>query len=298
MTKVKTILREFCSAKDILAINRLGLLSKTDERESQPVPWRHRLHREERKELVRSEMRSQLRSADKMSKRDKIRAVTAARSPHTSRMGDYLIQQYLVNSKNSRTPSGDVSRLTGEKKRSEANMYQERHNFLRQSHCLNSEPLILVERPPSPKVKTRAKMIAKHGIDPQVVSLPSYMRPLKTKSRTPNTLTTIEAYTLQTRKKKNVWEEVAESKDEVKFKSMARPSVPLTAGERRQLKQGYNLHKPTQSTIGQSKLPSNRKQPGRQGETIHMTRSMLEGRRPSPVTSPVLPVFVTQMGKF
>ena len=103
---------------------------------------------------------------------------------------------------------------------------------------------------------------------------------------------------LQTRKKKNVWEEVAESKDEVKFKSMARPSVPLTAGERRQLKQGYNLHKPTQSTIGQSKLPSNRKQPGRQGETIHMTRSMLEGRRPSPVTSPVLPVFVTQMGKF
>ena len=89
----------------------------------------------------------------------------------------------------------------------------------------------------------------KHGVDPVSISLPSYMRPLRTKSRTPSTLTTIEAYTLQTKKKKNVWEEAAEDPHNLKFKSMARPSAPLSPGEKKQLRMGYTLHKPTQESI-------------------------------------------------
>jgi len=261
MTKVKTILREFCSAKDILAINRLGLLSKGEERESQPVPWRHRLHRKERKELVRSEMRMSLRSGGRLSSRDKAKAVTEARSPHTSRMGDYLIQQHVVNTRTGGPGGGEVCRLTGEQKRSEQQLHLNKRGFLRTSHCLNREPLILVERPPSPKAKTRARIMEKHGVDPVSISLPSYMRPLRTKSRTPSTLTTIEAYTLQTKKKKNVWEEVAEDPHSLRFKSMAKPSAPLTAGEKKQLRMGYTLHKPTPESI-QEKAASRHKVTG------------------------------------
>ncbi|XP_012941711.1 uncharacterized protein LOC101861306 [Aplysia californica] len=283
MTKVKTILKEFCSAKDILAINRLGLLSKDEERESQPVPWRHRLHRKERRELVRSEMRMSLRPSGRLSTRDKAKAVSEARAPQHSRMGEHLIH---INSKGGTTRGGEMSRLSHEQKRTEQQLHQVKRNFLQQSQCLNREPLIVVERPASAKVKSRATVIKKRGIDPDVISMPSYMRPLKCHSRTPSTLTTIEAFTVETRRKKNMWEEAMEDKEDLKFKCTARPSARLTPHEIQQLKVGYTLHKPTQESIAESKLASEK------------TTRQKSARRPK--SSPgdarsTSPVFITEL---
>lgn len=89
----------------------------------------------------------------------------------------------------------------------------------------------------------------KHGVDPIISTMPSYMRPLQSRSRTLSSLTTIEAFTVETKKKKNLWEDAVEDKDEQKFKSTSRPTARLTAYERKQLKIGHSLHKPTHESI-------------------------------------------------
>ena len=67
----------------------------------------------EKKELVRSEMRMNLRQAGRVSAKDKVKAVTEAREPQHSRMGEHLIH---INCKawGTSTKSDDAAKyLTG-----------------------------------------------------------------------------------------------------------------------------------------------------------------------------------------
>ncbi|GFO25079.1 hypothetical protein PoB_005158400 [Plakobranchus ocellatus] len=242
MTKVKTILAEFCSPKDILAINRLGLLKK-EERESQPIPWRHRLPNAERRALVKSEMRMSIRpSRSRVNSIDKAKAFHSAANPKDSRMGECL---YSIHIREDPLLGSNLLKINRERSRLEASQKHGRQQFLARSHSLNHEPLLLVEREPSQTVKTRAMLMRQHGIDPQILLNPSYMRPLESQFKPPSTITTIDAFVAETKKKRNVWETAMDEVDPTKFRSAARPCTRLNESEMQQLRLGHAFHKPT-----------------------------------------------------
>lgn len=89
---------------------------------------------------------------------------------------------------------------------------------------------------------TDPKLISR--LDSETARMPHYMWPLQTRSNRPSMLTTIEAFTLKTRKKRNVWDEVLQEKETPKFKSATTPFTRLTADEVSELKFGHDLHKP------------------------------------------------------
>ena len=66
---------------------------------------------------------------------------------------------------------------------------------------------------------------------------------LRSRCRTPSTLTTIDAFTLKTRKKRNVWEEALDEKEPPRFKSTVCPSARLTRQEMAALRLGWDTHK-------------------------------------------------------
>ncbi|XP_059172307.1 uncharacterized protein LOC131953228 [Physella acuta] len=272
MTKVKTILAEFCSPKDILAINRLGLI-KNDERDTQPVPWRHRLPNSERRDLVRSEMT--LRPTTKVHARDKARAVHTARNPKDSKMGECLLNNHVRGDPLLGSNLGQINR---NQKRREQGLEQSMELFLRKSNCLSHEPLILVERAPSQSVQTRAALMREFHLDPEAILKPRYMRPLVSRSRTPSTLVTIEAFTVQRKLKKNIWDEAID--ETPKFTSTSRPSARLTKEEFDQLQAGYSSHKPTAQQL-------------KAGVTGAVDKPRSAGSRPRSVRPNS--VFITQM---
>ncbi|RUS86838.1 hypothetical protein EGW08_005375 [Elysia chlorotica] len=252
MTKVKTILAEFCSPKDILAINRLGLLKK-EERESQPIPWRHRLPNAERRELVKSEMRMSIRpSRSRLSSRDKVKAFQSAANPKDSRMGESL---YNIHIRQDPYLSSSLFKIEREQSRLEASQSHLKQQFVSRSHSLTHEPLLLVEREPPQTVQTRAMLMRQHGIDPNVLLKPSFMRPLESQHQAPSTLTTIDAFVAETRKKRNVWETAMDEVDPTKFRSAARPFNRLNDREIQQLRLGHALHKPRPDAPPSTKLP-------------------------------------------
>ncbi|KAH9490252.1 hypothetical protein Btru_035045 [Bulinus truncatus] len=248
MTKVRSILSEFCSPKDILAINRLGLI-KNDDRDTQPVPWRHRLPNSERRQLVMNEMRTAIRTTNRINPKDKEKAIATARNVIDSKMGECLLN---VHSREDPALKPSLTHLGREQIRRDHGLQQTKLRFLRQSQCLNREPMILVERAPTFHAVTRATFMTSYGFDPEAAHLPSYMRPLQSRSRTPSTLTTIEAFTAENKKKKNIWDEALE--ETPKFKSIAKPSARLTDEEVEQLRAGRQLHKPTAQKIAVMKV--------------------------------------------
>lgn len=89
--------------------------------------------------------------------------------------------------------------------------------------------------------------------------LPGYMRPLRTGRRTPSSLITIEAFTLETKKKRNIWEEALTEKEEPRFKSSTMPAIRLSEQEVVQLQLGHMLHKPTKESITRKRLQASQR---------------------------------------
>ncbi|GFR82687.1 hypothetical protein ElyMa_004104900 [Elysia marginata] len=289
MTKVKTILAEFCSPKDILAINRLGLLKK-EERENQPIPWRHRLPNAERRELVKSEMRMSLRpSRSRVNSRDKAKAFQSAANPNDSRMGESL---YNIHIREDPYLSSSLFKIEREQSRLEASQKHHRQQFLSKSHSLTHEPLLLVEREPSQTVKTRAMLMRQHGIDPQVLMKPSYMRPLESHSHTPSTIITIDAFVAETKKKRNVWEMAMDEVDPTKFRSAARPYTRLNDRELQQLRVGHALHKPRPDAFANTLFPQRPALPPEQTSPRQSRRPKIPGADDEFTTEES--VFITQ----
>ena len=72
----------------------------------------------------------------------------------------------------------------------------------------------------------------------------------RTRCKTPSTLTTIDAFTLKTRKKRNVWEEAMDEKDPPTFACTVRPAARLTRREKAALAMGWDAHKPKVYNLG------------------------------------------------
>uniref|UniRef100_A0A0B6ZJH7 Uncharacterized protein n=1 Tax=Arion vulgaris TaxID=1028688 RepID=A0A0B6ZJH7_9EUPU len=241
MTKVRTILAEFCSPKEILAINRLGLI-KSEERESQPIPWRHRLPNGERRALVLSEMRMSLRPPSKLTNNDKVKAVSAARNSLDSKMGECLVNNRIRQDPNL---GSNLARINREERRMSRTHQQARKTFMKRSKTITHEPLILVERSPS----DHTIYFSEPHTQPTRSKLPGYMKPVRGCTKTPSVIPTIEAFTMETRKKRNLWEGVLNEKVITKFKSATLPSIRLSEHEISLLKFGHMLHKPNSDRL-------------------------------------------------
>ena len=173
------------------------------------------------------------------------KAEDAARNPGFSRFGDCLVS---VNAKTDEVLSKNLKQINSEIRRMELQTSQKRKLFLRNSGVLNHDPLILVERPASPVLIRRAQTLLNN--DPYDEELfgeankPGYMKQLRSKTRTPSTLTTIDAFTVKSKKKRNVWEEAMDEKTAPQFTGTVRPYARLTQKEVTELQMGYELHKP------------------------------------------------------
>lgn len=69
------------------------------------------------------------------------------------------------------------------------------------------------------------------------------MNTCRSRCRTPSTLTTIDAFTLKAKKKRNVWEEAMDEKAPPQFQSTVRPAARLSRREMAQLQEGWSSHK-------------------------------------------------------
>ncbi|XP_071175951.1 uncharacterized protein [Mytilus edulis] len=203
--------------------------------------------RQQPKKQSRSMERS-LKFANFTSRRamlEREKAMDGARNPGVSKYGTTLVD---VNSKQDRELSKQLKYINSQIKRMEIEMKQKKKYFVKKCQVLNYDPIILVERPPSPEVIKKIVKLAYSDdeddtyLDPE--NSPHYMKQLRSKVRTPSLLTTIDAFTVKTSNKKNVWEEATDDKEPMKFESTVRPCVRLTRREKADLQVGWSYHKP------------------------------------------------------
>ncbi|KAJ8313355.1 hypothetical protein KUTeg_009141 [Tegillarca granosa] len=130
----------------------------------------------------------------------------------------------------------------------ENQLNQEKKLFVKSCTVLNHDPIILVERPPSPEnIRKVAKIAMSYDEDESAIlerDKPRYMRQLRHKVRTPSLLTTIDAFTVKTKKKRNIWDNVLDEMKPMQFQSTVRPYSKLTERERTDLEAGWSFHKP------------------------------------------------------
>ncbi|KAK6170480.1 hypothetical protein SNE40_018866 [Patella caerulea] len=170
------------------------------------------------------------------------KAILTAKHPKDSKFGECLLN---TNTKEDPILDSKLNKIRGEMKRMKSQVNQMREHFVRKSHALNYEPMILVERPPSGGYKSISAKdsITDQGLPIEELEKPGYMRQLKSRCKTPVRHTTIDAFTLRVKRKQNVWEECEDNKNVI-FTSTIRPYSRLTDDEIGDLQHGWNHHKP------------------------------------------------------
>ncbi|KAK3106850.1 hypothetical protein FSP39_021205 [Pinctada imbricata] len=176
------------------------------------------------------------------------KAIEGARNPGVSKFGISLAD---INCKRDKLLFHEMRKIENEVKCMQLKMNQQKKSFVKSCHVLNYDPIILVERPPSPEVIKKATAMS-YGIDENeyreefenAAEIPGYMRQLRSRQRTPSTLTTIDAFTVKSKKKKNVWEDTRDQKEPPVFTSTVRPFMKLTKREQSDLQLGWSFHKP------------------------------------------------------
>ncbi|BFZ13086.1 hypothetical protein BsWGS_16125 [Bradybaena similaris] len=202
--------------------------------------------------MVLSEMRASLRPPSKLTSRDKAKVVEAARTSMDSKMGEWLVNNQV---RQDTSLGSKLGKLNREKRRAEITHQQTQEIFMKESRTLSLEPLILVERSPAEHDAFENEQAANHDSP----KMPGYMRSLRTGRRTPSSLITIEAFTLETKKKRNIWEEVLNEKEAPRFKSSTMPAIRLSEEEVAQLQLGHMLHKPTKETITRKRFQASQR---------------------------------------
>lgn len=175
------------------------------------------------------------------------KAVDGARNPGASKFGISLAE---INSKKDKLLLRELRKIESEIKSMSLQMSQQKKTFVKSCHVLNYDPIILVERPPSPEMKKKALAMSM-GLDEDEYNehfenenIPRYMRQLRSKQKTPSTLNTIDAFTIKNKKKKNVWEDAVDQTESPVFHSTVKPCLQLTKREQSDLHMGWALHKP------------------------------------------------------
>ncbi|XP_033758845.1 uncharacterized protein LOC117341116 isoform X3 [Pecten maximus] len=173
------------------------------------------------------------------------RAVDGARNPAFSKLGSTLLDTYT---KPDQYLTKQYRHINSQIRRMEATMRLKKKQFVQTSQVLNYDPIILVERPPSPEnVKmAKAKILAEEMNEEFIADeyKPHYMRQLRTKAKTPSTLMTIDAFTVKSKKKRNIWNKTLDERDPPEFQSTVRPYSKLTEKEKTDLQIGWSYHKP------------------------------------------------------
>lgn len=223
------------------------------------------------------------------------KAMETARNPGISKFGDCLVS---MNMKNDKVLTSNIRKINSEIRRMQLQVNHKMKYFVKNSTVLNHDPIILVQRPPSPEVVKRAYTMMTADIENGYPVLededkPGYMRRLRSKARTPSTLTTIDAFTIKQRKKKNVWEGAVEEKSGPEFKSTVRPYAKLTNREKSDLKKGYEFHKPKIEVSGQTDVGDSANTDKTRPKT--KTKSITEGQDVDSDFEDEITPFVTQM---
>jgi len=174
------------------------------------------------------------------------RAVEGARNPGYSKLGSTIVDIYCKPDKGL---TRKISAINSEIRRMEATLRLKQKRFIKNCQVLNYDPMILVERPASAEniKKARERALAIERNDKDYVEdsdKPRYMRQLRSKARTPSTLTTIDAFTVKSKKKRNIWNETLDEKEPPEFVSTIRPHAKLTQREKSDLQVGWSYHKP------------------------------------------------------
>lgn len=224
------------------------------------------------------------------------RAMEAARNPGVSKFGDCL---FNANQKSDKLLKSNLRKISSEIRRMELQINQKMKYFVKTSNVLNHDPIILVERPPSPEVKKRAQAMKYYEGENDVPgdeNKPGYMKQLRTKARTPSTLTTIDAFTVKQRKKKNVWD--LNEKSGPDFQSTVRPCAKLTRREVSDLQKGYEFHKPKIETSSASGLSDTEEQgtPKTKRKKKQVKEVSTDESGESDIDDEMTP-FITQMAK-
>ena len=111
------------------------------------------------------------------------------------------------------------------------------------------EPTIIVEKPPAPE--TMVRYYALIDDNPHHYTLltkqPNYMKPLKSRVRTPVIRSTIEAFSAKPLRHINEWEKALKSNEKPRFYSAFNPSYRLTNNDVDELERGWKAHRPMTS---------------------------------------------------
>ncbi|XP_013392012.1 uncharacterized protein LOC106160045 [Lingula anatina] len=166
------------------------------------------------------------------------RAMNTARYMMDSKVGLCVLK---TNTHEDRLHDKERKKIEAQIRRKQMHFEQEKKRFLQSQMLYNFEPTIIVERPPSPE----AWMHYEQAIDEDYPKKePGYMRPIRSRIKTPSNLPTIDAFTVRSKKKTNIWEEALGDIDQTKFISTVPPSARLSQDERVDLQKGWVFHRP------------------------------------------------------
>ena len=178
---------------------------------------------------------------------DRERAVATARNPALSKYGSSLM---AIGLKRNQNWSKQSEHLDYQMKRIDLEMRQKKKYFVKNCRVLNYDPIILVERTSS---MVEDKSLSNYQNNDGNGDITNYengklsqdMMQLCSTSTLPTVQqTTTDAFTIQSKKKKNVWEECHEDLESIQFKSMVHPFKRLTTREQHSLQKGWSFHKP------------------------------------------------------
>ena len=175
--------------------------------------------------------------AMRISLAEKQRAIHIAKNSKDSKFGNTLLHQ---NVQETRLLDKRLAKLEKERRRQTMHVDQRKKCFVEQRNTAPG-PLLIVERPPSPDLLHKIIMIENNE---DTLDVPGYMRPLKTRVKTPSNHITIEAFAVKAKKKVNVWESVLNTSDPPRFQSAGVPSFPLTVSENSDLWREWQFHVP------------------------------------------------------
>lgn len=164
------------------------------------------------------------------------KALSHARNPGLSKYGQCLVS---VNTRLNNQLKTNLAKINAEFKRLDMQAKRKKNFFIKTSGLLNHEPLLLVQRPKSePISEPTSEKIDDHAA--------GFMKPRWSKIVRPSSHKTIDIYTVQPTKKKNLWDNFTKDKTP-RFTSVIRPCAKLSQSEMENLKNEYSATKPSLS---------------------------------------------------
>ena len=173
---------------------------------------------------------------------DKERAIGTAKNPKDSHYGRTLLRNNVFEG---RLLSSEMGKLGNEARRNQMHLDQQKKLFLKKNLSL-PDPMILVERPPSPDVLKKASFPEEFTDDEYYFNKsapPHYAKPRSLDIKAPSTHVIMDMFKVTKKKKVNIWEEVMIEKEQPHFESAVRPARKLSELETQEIEKAWNAHR-------------------------------------------------------